>query len=85
MEKVEFLSMFIAKKPIVKRWITDVKKCKKEKDFYMRTLLSDDGRYHEFCCPNKKCEAPVTIGFKRCRWCMQRLKWRYPFEIKDAN
>ena len=60
-------------------------KCKKEKDYYLRTLLfDDDNKYHVFCCPNKECEAPVMIGTKRCKWCCQRLKWEYPFDIEDT-
>ena len=85
MEKVSYLSMLIGKKPVIKKWATDVEKCKREKDFYLRSLLSDDSKYHQFCCPNKACEAPVIIGTKRCRWCSQRLRWKYPFEIKDAT
>lgn len=85
MEIVGILSMIFGKKPIVEKYVTDVEKCKKEKDFYLNTLLSDDNKYHTFRCPNRKCKAPVKIGHKRCWWCKQRLKWEYPFESYDAN
>lgn len=74
-----------AKTPVLAIYKTDVGLIKKEKDFYLNTLLSNDGKLHSFRCPNKECGRPVKIGYPLCPFCRMRLKWEYPFEIIEVD
>lgn len=47
---------------------------------YGNMILSADGKYHSFRCPQKECGRPVKIGYPRCPFCNTKLKWEYPFE-----
>lgn len=73
------------KKPILAIYKMDLKLVKKNKDFYLNAILSNDEKYHSFRCPKKECGRPVKIGYPICPFCKTRLKWVYPFNIIEVN
>lgn len=53
---------------------------KQNNEFYLNAVLSTDGHWHSFRCPNEECGRAVRIGDKRCPFCRKRLKWESPFD-----
>ena len=70
-----------SKKPIIA--IYKIKSEDLEKDSYLNAIISNDGKYHSFRCPSKKCGRPVKIGYKKCPFCGTHLKWEFPFESME--
>lgn len=75
--------MFIRKKPIIAIYEASPEEIKG--DLYLNGIVSNDGKYHSFRCPNEKCGRPLRIGFSECPFCRTKLKWKYPFKFLEKK
>lgn len=73
------------KKPVLAIYKMDLRSEEMNEDFYFNAILSGDGKYHSFRCPEKTCGRPVKIGYPMCPFCYTKLKWVYPFKTIEIN